>query len=144
MQIQKSKIKMQNDSAKFKNFRKHFKFLYVILIFTFCILNSPSLTYAQVNIGDKFGFGDIKSVGEGASKGILPLFSLLAAIVVIYFVWGSLKFILSRGNKEEVAEARGMITHAIVGFILLMFVFLILQFLLSSLFGITDSRLFQS
>lgn len=92
-----------------------------------------------VDIGEKFGFGDIRSVGEATNRGVPYLFSLLAAIVVIYFLWGALKFILSKGNKEEVAEARGMITHAIIGFILLIFAFLILQFLLNSLFKIQFS-----
>lgn len=92
-------------------------------------------------IGDKFGFGDIKSVGEATNKGILPLFALIAAIVVIYFVWGALKFILSGGNKEQVAEARGMITHAIVGFIVLIFVFIITQYLLSSLLNISGFQI---
>ena len=97
-----------------------------------------------VQIGECFGFGDIKSLGEATNKGIAPLFSLMAAIVVIYFLWGAFKYLMSAGNKEAVAEARGMITHAIIGFIILMFAFLILQFLLSSLFGITSFQLFQS
>lgn len=92
-----------------------------------------------VDIGEKFGFGDFKSVADAANKGIPTLFTLLAAIVVIYFVWGAFKFILSKGNKEEVAAARGMITHAIIGFIILIFAFFILQYLLSNLFGITGS-----
>lgn len=92
-----------------------------------------------VDIGEKFGFGIFKSVADATNKGIPTLFTLLAAIVVIYFVWGAFKFILSRGNKEEVAAARGMITHAIIGFIILIFAFFILQYLLSNLFGITGS-----
>ncbi len=92
-----------------------------------------------VRISDCFGFGDVKSVGDATNRGIPALFALLAAIVVVYFVWGAFKFILSRGNKEAVAEARGMITHAIIGFILLIFVFVILQFLLNSLFKIQFS-----
>jgi|Napbiome12C3dose_1001474.scaffolds.fasta_scaffold00004_114 hypothetical protein len=93
------------------------------------------------NIGDKFGFGYIKSVGDATNRGMSTLFALLAAIVVVYFVWGAFKFILSRGNKEAVAEARGMIIHAIIGFILLIFVFVILQYLLFSLFGITNLQI---
>ncbi len=99
---------------------------------------------AQVNIGEKFGFGDIQSLGQATDKIVDPIFSFVAALVVIYFLWGAFKFLSSKGDKEAVAEARGMITHAIIGFIILMFAFLILQFLLSSLFKITDFRLFQS
>lgn len=95
-----------------------------------------------VNIGEKFGFGDITSLGDATSKLVMPIFSIAAAAVVIYFLWGAFKFLTSGGNKEEVAGARQMIIHAIIGFIILMFAFLILQFLMSSLFGITNFQLF--
>ncbi|MDO8573174.1 MAG: hypothetical protein Q7R77_00290 [Candidatus Daviesbacteria bacterium] len=90
-------------------------------------------------IGEKFGFGDITSLGQGVSQLVVPVFSLAAAAVVIYFLWGAFNYLKSGGNKEEVANARNMITHAIIGFIILIFAFFVLQFLLSSLFGITGT-----
>lgn len=95
------------------------------------------------DIGSCFGFGDITSLGDALSRLVVPGFSLAAVAVVIYFLLGAFKFLTSGGNKEEVAAARAMITHAIIGFIILMFAFLILQFLLSSLFEITGFQLFQ-
>ena len=94
---------------------------------------------ADVPIGDHFGFGDITSLGEGTSKLAAPMFSLAAVIVVIYFLMGAFKFLKAGGSKEEVAGARAMIIHAIWGFVILMFCFLVLQFLLSGLFGIRFS-----
>ena len=95
-----------------------------------------------VNIGEKFGFGDIISLGQATSRLVMPVLSIATAAVVIYFLLGAFKFLTSGGNKEETSSARQMITHAIIGFVILMFAFLILQFLLSSLFGITGFRLF--
>ncbi len=118
------------------------KLLAFLLLTTYYILHTTPVR-AEVNIGDKFGFGNIKSVGEATNRGIPTLFSLLAAIVVIYFLWGAFKYIISAGNKEATAEARGMITHAIIGFIILIFAFLILQFLLSSLFNITSLQIIK-
>lgn len=100
--------------------------------------------YAEVDIGTTFGFGGITSLGDAVSRLVPIAFSLAAVAVVIYFLMGSLKFLMSGGNKEAVAEGRNMITHAIIGFIILIFSFLIIQFLLSALFGITDLRLFKS
>ncbi|MBI2019653.1 hypothetical protein HYS95_03235 [Candidatus Daviesbacteria bacterium] len=94
------------------------------------------------DIGSCFGFGGITSLGEAVSRLVVPGFSIAAVAVVIYFLLGAFKFLTSGGNKETIAEGRNMITHAIIGFIILMFAFLILQFLLSSLFGITGFRLF--
>mgnify|MGYP001615073996 CR=1 FL=1 len=89
----------------------------------------PSFSPGPFNIGDWFGFGDIKSLGQGTQTLVLPFFSIAASLVVIYFLLGAFKYLKSGGNKEEVDGARQMITHAIVGFIILMFAFLILQFI---------------
>lgn len=90
--------------------------------------------YAQVDIGSKFAFGDIQSLGEATTKLVMPVFSIATAAVVIYFLTGAFKFLKAGGNKEEVEGARQMIAHAIVGFMILMLTFFVLQFLLDSLF----------
>ncbi len=96
---------------------------------------------AEVDISQKFGFGGYKSLGEITSRMVTPAFSIAVAAVVLYFLFGAFKFIQSRGNKEEVAAAQSILTHAVIGFIILMFTFLILQFVLSSLFGVTGFQI---
>lgn len=121
----------------------------LLKLFTFLSLTTYYLlhttpVHAKVEIKDVFGFGGITTLGEMTSKLVNPVFSLAAAAVIIYFLWGAFKYLISKGEKEEIAAARAIIIHAIIGFIILMFAFLILQFLLSSLFGITDFQLFNS
>lgn len=99
----------------------------------------PSFSPGPVKIGDWFGFGDIKSLGEGTQRLVAPIFSVAAVLVIIYFLFGAFKYLKAGGNKEEMEGARGMIQHAIAGFIILMFAFLILQFLLSSLFKVDST-----
>ena len=96
---------------------------------------------ADVPIKDKFGFGDIGSLGQGTSQLVMPIFSVAAFLVILYFLLGAFKYLRSGNNKEETADARQMISHAIVGFIILMFAFLILQFILDRLFNITDLKI---
>lgn len=91
---------------------------------------------AQVDIGKEFGFGNIRSLGEGTTKLVFPIFQIAAVLVVIYFLLGAFRFLRAGGNKEEAEAGRQMINHAVIGFIMLMFAFLILQFLLSNLFKI--------
>lgn len=91
---------------------------------------------ADVPIKDYFAFGDIKSLGQGTSQLVGPMFSIAAVVVIIYFLFGAFKYLRAGGSKEEIEAARNMIVHAIFGFLILMFAFLVLQFLLSSLFGI--------
>lgn len=112
--------------------------LFFLFSFYFFLFTFSTPAYAEVKIGEEFGFKDIKSLGEGTSRLVVPFFSVAAVIVVIYFMVGAYKYLTSGGNKEEVEGARNMITHAIIGFILLMFAFLVLQFLLWSLFEIKD------
>jgi len=109
----------------------------------------PPPAYAQspspgVNIGEKFGFGGITSLGEATSKLVMPIFSVITAMVIIYFLWGAFNYLQSKGDKEEIEHARQMIIHAIIGFIILMLAFMILQFLLSSLFGVTGFQIIQT
>lgn len=95
----------------------------------------------KVDIGEKFGFGNIQSLGQATTQLVVPVFSIAAFLVVLYFLLGAFRYLKAGGNKEEMAGARQMISHAIIGFIILMFAFLVLQFLLSSLFK-TEFRIF--
>lgn len=129
------KLKAQN--LKRKTTTQNFKLLNLILwlyVLTFALYPSPAS--AEVKIGEKFGFGDITSLGDATSKLVDPIFSIAAALVVIYFLWGAFKWLKSGGNKEEVAGARQIITHSIIGFIILMFAFFLLQFI-PQFFGLT-------
>lgn len=106
------------------------------LIFNYLLL-------AEVKIKDQFAFGNISSLGEGIDRLVAPVFSLATLLVVIYFLIGAVKLIISGGDKEAINSARAMITHAIIGFVILMFAFLILQFMFSSLFGISDFQIIK-
>jgi len=114
--------------------------------FAFYILHSTFYipTFAAVDLGDKYGFGDIPTLGEGVNRLVTPTFSIATAVVVIYFLAGAFKYLTSAGDKEAVAGARGMITHAIIGFMILIFAFLVLQFGLSLLFGIEGLQIFDT
>jgi heme O synthase-like polyprenyltransferase len=98
---------------------------------------------AKVEIDKEFGFAGegFSTLGEVVSKLVAPMFAIAAAAVVLYFLFGAFKFIQSRGNKEEAAAAQNIIIHSVIGFIILMFAFLILQFVLSSLFKVEGFRI---
>lgn len=76
-----------------------------------------------------YPFAKINSIGELVSLITGPAFSVAAAAVVIYFLIGAFKLLASGGDKEAIASGRKMITHAIIGFLLLMMMFLILQYI---------------
>lgn len=109
----------------------------ILFFFILPVTNSKLTTVnAEVKIGDIFGFRGptYSSLGQATSQLVTPVFSIATSIVIIYFLLGAFKYLRAGENKEEVAGARQMITHAIIGFIILMFAFFVLQFLISSLF----------
>ncbi len=89
-----------------------------------------------VQIGDCFGFGGLTSLGQATSQLVIPTFSIASSLVVLYFLFGAFKYLKAGGNKEELEGARLMITHSIIGFMVLIFAFFVLQFLLARLFDI--------
>lgn len=143
----KIRIKSQESRIKlFINFtfcasKRQALLIVAVLFFTatagaLLILTPTAFAQSPVPIGEKFGFGNITSLGQGTSQLVLPVFSVATSLVVVYFIFGAFKYLTSGGNKEELEGARRMITHAIIGFVILMMAFLVLQFILSSLFGI--------
>jgi Na+/H+ antiporter NhaD/arsenite permease-like protein len=88
-----------------------------------------------VQIADCFGYGKITFLAEGIKLLVPPAFSIAVTLVILYFLFGAFKYLKAGDSKEEVAGGREMIQHAIIGFVILMFAFLTIQFLLSNLFG---------
>lgn len=104
----------------------------IIAFITLFVIYNPLLitpAYADVKIGNEFGFGYLKSLGQITNSIIMPIFSFVAAVVVIFFLFGAFKYIIAGADKEKVAQARQTIIHSIIGFIILMFAFFILQFI---------------
>lgn len=97
---------------------------------------------SPVNLGEQFGFGNIGSLGEALGYLIIPAFSIAGVAVILYFLIGAFKFISAGGDKTAVESARGMITHAIIGFVLLMLMFLIIEFI-PEFFGFSGFQIIQ-
>jgi hypothetical protein len=98
--------------------------------------------FAQpVSIGENYAFGGIKSFGEGLGYLVNPAFSLAGILLIIWFLWGTFDILVSGGDKEKVAAGRNKITHVIIGFMLLILMFLVLQFI-PRFFGLKGFELF--
>lgn len=85
---------------------------------------------SSVNIGDIFGFGHIKSLGQGVSYLVIPALTIATIAVLIYFVSAAVQLIFSGGDKAKVQAARDKITHSIIGVILLLLAFVIIPFVM--------------
>lgn len=107
------------------------KFTIFLIFFAFYLYPIP-YTLSPINaidLSQDYAFGNIKSLGEGVRLLVVPTFSIAAAVVVGFLIFGGIKYMTSGGEKEAVSSAQGMITHAIIGFIILMMLFALMQFL---------------
>lgn len=82
-----------------------------------------------VSLGEQFGFGHVTSLSQGIGFLIPVGLSVAGTAVLIYFIWGAFDLVFSGGDKAKVQAARDKITHAIIGFMLLIFMFVIFQYL---------------
>ncbi len=86
--------------------------------------------FAQsVNLENEHPFGWLGSLGEGLTFLVVPLFEIAGVLLVIWFILGAFDILMSGGSKEKIAEGQGKITHAIVGFVMLIMAFFIIQFI---------------
>jgi len=66
---------------------------------------------------------------SGTFVGGIIAILLIAAIVaaVIFFIYGGIRWIMSGGDKGKIDQARGMITASIVGLIIALFAYFVLN-----------------
>lgn len=99
--------------------------------------------YAQsTDLAKEFAFGDLQSLGEGISHLVDPAFMLAGIFLVFYFILGAFDLLLAGDSKEKAAGAKNKITHTIIGFILLIVVFLVVKFL-PEFFGLKDFQIIK-
>lgn len=102
----------------------------LIIVFSLLILASNvSAQGASFKLTQPQGLGiEVKpgstpyaeTIVETIVGNIIGIFFAVGGIgVIIYFVWGTVDWILSGGDKEKISSARKKMTHAIVGLILL-------------------------
>lgn len=53
-------------------------------------------------------------------------FMFLGAVAVIFLLYGSIRFILSRGDQKAVTAAKNTITYAIIGTVLIVLAFVLI------------------
>ncbi|MGB9911498.1 MAG: pilin [Microgenomates group bacterium] len=61
------------------------------------------------------------------------LFSLVGVVLLAMLIWGSFRWLTAGPDKEKVAKAQGTITSALIGFLIFMSVFAIINFLAPAL-----------
>ena len=77
----------------------------------------------------------ITTIGDIINKLLLIAIPLAGIILLLVLIWGGYDFIMSQGNAEKVKSAQAKITTGIIGFVLLVFSYLIIK-VIEKIFGL--------
>ena len=95
------------------------------------VLSLSVAAFAQVTVpssGGAYGFG---TLNQAISSVMNLVFFFALILVLIYLVWGGIQWMTSGGDKAGTEAARGKITGAIVGLIIVAVSFAIYQILVT-------------
>jgi hypothetical protein len=107
-----------------------------------CLIILPSLNYAQASLWDMQEGRDIlhQPFGQSQSRPADPraiaidvvriFLSFMAIVFIILIIWGGFRWMMSRGNEDEVNKAKSQIKAAIYGMVIVMVSYSITEFVL--------------
>ena len=68
-----------------------------------------------------------RNIGYILSRLLIYIFPFAGLIMLLYLLFGGYKYMLSRGDPKALAEAKGAITTALIGFVIVFVAFWIVQ-----------------
>ncbi len=112
----------------------------LLLAFTAIVVNIlPSLAHAQGIIGDlltgtfQSPFGPTTGLTGVIGQAITLAFGVAAIVAVIYLIIGGFSYVTAGGNPEAVEAAKTTIVNAVIGLLVILASYLIVNFILDSL-----------
>ena len=122
-------------------------FFFIQGLFSYSFLALPA--YAQASVDPCTGASGIaqtlcKLGGDQIAqtiRNVIVLFIVLAVVIaLLYLLYGGIKWIMSRGEKDQVEAARAHVVNAIVGLIIVFLAIFIISIVLAA-FGIKFEEL---
>ena len=97
-------------------------------------LTGGDLDSISSDVGLTFATG---SLGEIVSSFLKILFPIVGLLLLLYLLYGGYQYMLSRGDPKALESAKGIITNALVGFVIVFIAFWLVQ-LIGRVLGIPD------
>ena len=66
------------------------------------------------------------------------ILGISGSLALLAFIVGGLMFLTSAGNKERVEQAKKILSGAVIGLAIVFFSYIIINFILSTVFGMND------
>ncbi len=101
---------------------------FVLIFGTLGFTNIASATITPINISTPdAGINPKADIGKVFGNAITIIFVLAALAVLFMLIIGAFQWIMSGGEKEAVNKARGRITNALIGLVILALAFLVVR-----------------
>lgn len=78
----------------------------------------------KVTLKDKFVGG---TIGDIVSALIPYIFATAGILLLLYLIYGGYQFMFSRGDPKAVQQAKGVMTTALIGFVIVFVAFWLVQ-----------------
>lgn len=114
---------------KIKIFSLSFLLFFLLFGFTFAS-NGPIVPQGSAYETGDYELSDLLQVGVNVTKIIL---GVVGSLALLMFVYGGIIMLISAGNSEKVSQAKGILTAAVIGLIIVFASYLIIQFVMKSL-----------
>jgi hypothetical protein len=83
---------------------------------------------------EKLGIGEGADIIARLIANFLKIaFSLAGLVLLAMLLWGGIQWLTAGGDKEKLSKAKGRITSALIGFVIFMSVFAIINFIAPAL-----------
>lgn len=105
----------------------------------------PTVVFAQINTGDTglhetgenvFGplSGDSASLGTFLGERVInPFFGVLGVIFLVLMIYGGIRWMTAGGEAGSVEKAKGIITRAVLGLLVILLAYGFTQFIFSAI-----------
>lgn len=94
---------------------------------------------AQIKNNFALAYWDL---GAFVDRVVPIIFSIVGLLVFFYFIIGAFELITSQGDKAHIVSARSKIYHSVIGLILLIFLFVVMEYIIPAILGNNDGLIF--
>jgi len=74
-----------------------------------------------------FRFGDGSTVADIVSRAIPIIFFFAGSVLMTYLIYGGIQLMTAGGDERKVEAAKGKVTDAFIGFVIVFTAFLVVQ-----------------
>ena len=112
---------------------------YLSLVGGVALISAPEPVYAQTFEDqarqgvNSAGGGNQRALGPAIKRVVNILLFVVGAVAVIMIVIGGLRYVLSGGDSQSVTNARNSILYAVVGLVIALLAYAIVNFVLDNI-----------